>query len=195
MPKSDVATRQHLLDTAQRIMAKKGFSAVGLAEILGEAGVPKGSFYHYFKSKDAFGEALMQSYFDEYLGSIDRLSEMREVDASERIMEYWQRFYNLQSSDQFQGKCLVVKLASEVSDLSEAMRKALVAGTAGIVDRLERMIRDGIEDGSITVDGPPRASAESLYDAWLGASVMAKIQRNEVSLDRVLANTRAHLHL
>ena len=50
--------RQHILDTAKPIILGKGFSAVGLSELLAVAGVPKGSFYHYFKSKELFGEAL-----------------------------------------------------------------------------------------------------------------------------------------
>src|SRR5450830_1077036 len=56
---SDV--RQGILDVGQRIMAAKGYTAVGLNEILATAGVPKGSFYHYFGSKDAFGEALLKT--------------------------------------------------------------------------------------------------------------------------------------
>ena len=40
-------------------MGRKGYSGVGLTEILTAAGVPKGSFYHYFASKDAFGEAMV----------------------------------------------------------------------------------------------------------------------------------------
>lgn len=50
--------KDHILDTAQRIMGSRGFSAVGLNEILTSSGVPKGSFYHYFGSKEAFGVAL-----------------------------------------------------------------------------------------------------------------------------------------
>ncbi len=50
--------RQSILDIAKPIILGKGFSAVGLNEILGAADVPKGSFYHYFKSKELFGEAL-----------------------------------------------------------------------------------------------------------------------------------------
>ena len=49
-PAADV--RRHILETGQAIMGGKGFSAVGLTEILNAAGVPKGSFYYYFKSKD-----------------------------------------------------------------------------------------------------------------------------------------------
>ena len=59
--------RDSILATGQRIMAGKGYSAVGLNEILTAAGVPKGSFYHYFGSKDAFGEAMLEAYFEDYL--------------------------------------------------------------------------------------------------------------------------------
>lgn len=195
MPTSEKDTRQRILDTAQRIMAHKGFAAVGINEVLAEAGVPKGSFYYYFASKDAFGEALMKSYFDDYLADMDRISAVAEKNAAERLMEYWQRFHDLQSLDECQGKCLVVKLAAEVSDLSETMREALNEGTAGIVDRLEQMIASGVKDESLSIHGSPRITAEGLYDAWLGASVMAKIQRSPGSLDRAMAITRQQLHL
>jgi TetR/AcrR family transcriptional repressor of nem operon len=67
----DKDTRSTILAAGQRIIGRKGFSAVGLTEILDGAGVPKGSFYHYFKSKDAFGEALLNAYFEDYLAEID----------------------------------------------------------------------------------------------------------------------------
>jgi AcrR family transcriptional regulator len=117
MPRREIDTRQNILETAQRIMAHKGFAAVGLNEILAEAGVPKGSFYHYFTSKDAFGEALLKAYFDDYLAVMDRISSEPGKNSAGHVMEYWQRFYDLQSVDDCQGRCLVVKLGAEVSDL------------------------------------------------------------------------------
>lgn len=53
-----IDTCQHILDCGHRLVARKGFIGVGLAELLTTAGVPKGSFYHYFASKEGFGEAL-----------------------------------------------------------------------------------------------------------------------------------------
>ena len=53
-------TRQHILETGQRIIAGKGFASVGLNEILTTAGVPKGSFYHYFDSKEALFKAVIE---------------------------------------------------------------------------------------------------------------------------------------
>ena len=54
--------KDHLLDCGERLIAHKGFVGVGLAEILSTAGVPKGSFYHYFGSKERFGEELLLRY-------------------------------------------------------------------------------------------------------------------------------------
>jgi len=194
MSVTKVETRQSLLEAARRIVAAKGYAAVGINEILAAAGVPKGSFYHYFASKDAFGEAMMKSYFDDYLTTMDGIVADKGKSSAEHLMSYWQRFYDTQAVDDCQGGCLVVKLGAEVADLSEVMRVATKVGTTAIVDRLEQMIADGIADGSVSVDASPRTTAEALYDLWLGASTMAKIHRSAHHLDRAMTVTRQVLH-
>src|SRR5882757_11028952 len=166
MSVTKVETRQSLLDAARRIVAAKGYAAVGINEILAAAGVPKGSFYHYFGSKDAFGEAMMKSYFDDYLATMDGIVADKGKSSAKHLMSYWQNFYDRQVVDDCQGGCLVVKLGAEVADLSEVMRVATKVGTTAIVDRLDQMITDGIADGSVSVDESPRATAEALYDLW-----------------------------
>ncbi|MBL1110877.1 TetR/AcrR family transcriptional regulator [Streptomyces sp. 110] len=188
-------TRRNILDTAQRIMAHKGYSAVGINEVLKEAGVPKGSFYHYFTSKDAFGEALLKSYFADYVADMDRILAPSGRSAAERLMAYWQQWRETQSFDHCQGKCLAVKLSAEVADLSEPMRLSLKEGTDAVVDRIARAIADGLKDGSLSIDGTPRDVARPLYDLWLGASVMAKIHRSLAPIDTATALTRQLLHL
>jgi TetR/AcrR family transcriptional repressor of nem operon len=187
-------TRRSILDAAQRIMARKGYSAVGLNEVLAEAGVPKGSFYHFFASKDAFGEAMLKSYFTGYLADMDRVLTQPNQSAAERLMAYWQNWRETQSVDECQGRCLAVKLGAEVADLSESMRRALADGTDAIIDRLERTIASGLDDGSLSIDGDPRALAQVLYDMWLGASVMAKIHRKLAPLDVTMTATQRLLH-
>ena len=176
-------------------MAQKGYAAVGLTEVLTAARVPKGSFYHYFGSKDAFGEALMQAYFVDYLADMDRDFGDGSVPAADRLLTYLQRWRDTQTLDDCQGRCLAVKLGAEVADLSESMRAALVDGTGGIIDRLERILRRGVEDGSLVVGADLRSTAEVVYDAWLGASVLAKIHRSPAPLDRAMAVTRHLLQL
>lgn len=175
-------------------MVHKGYAAVGLTEVLSEAHVPKGSFYHYFGSKDAFGEAMMQAYFVEYLADMDRIFADSTVSAADRLFTYLQQWSDMESLDDCQGKCLAVKLGAEVADLSESMRTALVEGTDGIVGRLEGILRLGIEDHSLVVHADPKSTAEVVYDAWLGASILAKIHRSAAPLDRAMAVTRQLLH-
>ena len=85
-----IDVRQNILAAAQQIMAAKGFSAVGLNEILVSARVPKGSFYHYFGSKEAFGEALLAGYFEDYLTALDSTLAEPGLSHAVRLMNYWQ---------------------------------------------------------------------------------------------------------
>lgn len=187
--------RAHILATGQRIMAGKGFSAVGLNEILKDAGVPKGSFYHYFSSKDAFGADMLAHYFDEYLADIDRTLSQPGLTMAQRLMNYWHQWRESQSFSECQGKCLAVKLGAEVADLSDTMRLTLVAGTSGIIERLADALEAGIAEGSLTIDGKPHAVAESLYQLWVGASVMVKIVRNMGPFDTAISTTQKIIHI
>ncbi|MBV8046345.1 MAG: TetR/AcrR family transcriptional regulator [Paludibacterium sp.] len=187
--------RQHIIDTAKPIILGKGYAAVGLSEILSAADVPKGSFYHYFKSKDAFGEALLEHYFDEYLAQLDALMAEDGTPAAERLMRYWQSWGHHQLCDNKESKCLVVKLGGEVCDLSEAMRETLNRGTDAIIHRLAGCIEAGRDDGSLTDIDDARATAETLYQMWLGATLLSKIRRDDVPLAAALQATRQLLQL
>ncbi len=176
-------------------MVHKGFSAVGLNEVLSQTGVPKGSFYHYFSSKDAFGEAMMQSYLVEYLANMDRILSEPGQTAAARLLRYFESWREIQIVDDCQAGCLVVKLGAEVADFSESMRLELKKGIESIIDRLERTIREGAQDESVRAEVDPRAIAETLYDIWVGASIVAKINRSPQPLDSATAATRQLLHL
>jgi len=188
-------TRRNILNAAQRVMSGKGFSAVGLNEILSSANVPKGSFYHYFESKDALGEALLTDYFEDYLTDMDRTLNTPGQSAAQQLMNYWLQWAQTQQSFDCQGKCLAVKLGAEVADLSESMRQALKTGTAEIIGRLAVTIEAGAADGSLEVEGRAHETAQNLYQLWLGASVMAKIVRDVQPIEAALQMTRRILHL
>jgi TetR/AcrR family transcriptional repressor of nem operon len=187
--------REKILATGQRIMGGKGFSAVGLNEVLTSAGVPKGSFYHYFGSKEAFGEALLEDYFEDYLADMDRTFRKAGRTKAQQLGDYFQAWRDNQSFEDCQGKCLAVKLGAEVADLSETMRAALQRGTSAIIARLASAIEAGVEDRSLSIDDLPQAIAQSLYQLWLGASVMVKIVRTPQPFDNALGTTQQMLHL
>lgn len=182
--------RHQILMVGQRIMSGKGYSAVGLNEILTAANVPKGSFYHYFGSKDAFGVAMLSNYFDEYLAELDSILGQPGLSMAQRLVRYFDHWRNNQSFLDCQGKCLAVKLAAEVADLSEPMRAVLQQGTAAIIARLTAAIAAGVAEGSLTTHQSADATAAGVYQLWLGASVMVKIVRDTTPFDAAMTMTR-----
>ena len=187
--------RQHILDTGKMVIVGKGFSAVGLAEILNAAKVPKGSFYHYFKSKEVFGEALLEDYFTGYNQRLQALFSDKSMPAAARLMTYWSRWQETQEGDDLTGKCLVVKLSAEVADLSELMRNALKQGTEKLIAQLTACIADGIQDGSLSAGLIPEQTALALYELWLGATLLTKLRRDSSALDQAMVTTCKLLEL
>ncbi|MDM7255383.1 MAG: TetR/AcrR family transcriptional regulator [Paracoccus sp. (in: a-proteobacteria)] len=185
-------TRQRILETGIDLLRRKGFSATGLQEILKASGVPKGSFYHYFSSKDAFGCALIGHYIATYDERLDLLLA-ESGDARTRMMRYWRAWFDDSENGPLYERCLVVKLAAEVADLSDDMRGLLAKGVDGIIDRLTALIEEGRTDGSIPAGAPADALARTLYQMWLGAALIAKLNRSPTSLEQAMGATRALL--
>lgn len=183
-------TRAHILDVGYQLIAQKGFVGVGLAEILQQAGVPKGSFYHYFASKEQFGQVLIEHYFEDYVTRLTTLFGAHERPARERLMNYWQYLMDMQKADcDGAQQCLVVKLSAEVADLSEAMRTALLKGYRQVIALIAQCMREGIADGSLPARLFPDLDAQILYQLWLGASLANKLSRDGVPLSAALRHT------
>ena len=186
--------RQHILDTGKTIITGKGFAGVGLNEILTAAGVPKGSFYHYFKSKELFGEALLDDYIGQYLAQMETVLSQPGQSAARSLMDYWASWSEL-DEDCCDCRCLVVKLSGEVADMSEAMRVTLLEGTNRIVARLAVCVEQALADGSLRQVADAKLTALALYQLWLGAALLTKLRREPSALQAAWQTTLAMLNL
>lgn len=182
--------RRRILESARPLIGMRGFSAVGLSQILEAANIPKGSFYHYFDSKEHFGEALLELYNEQYFQRMDELITAPGKNGFEKLSAYCQCWVDAQQAGCFGEKCLVVKLAAEVSDLSERMRLRLEEGTTGLIARLARIIEEGQADGSITNVSPARLMASVVYQTWLGATLMVKVTHQSYPFEEAFDATR-----
>ena len=176
-------TRQQILDTAKGIILGKGFAAVGLNEILSSAGVPKGSFYHYFKSKEQFGNAMLEDYFEEYMSMLAALLGSPALPPGAQLLGYFRYWLETQTSDTTEEKCLIVKLSAEVTDLSEPMRLTLKQGTDRIVARLSQAVEAGIGSGEFSAGLDAAKVTHELYYLWLGATLLTKVHRDREALE------------
>lgn len=187
-------TREHLLATGEAVSLRLGFSGMGLSKLLATAGVAKGSFYHYFRSKEAFGTAMLQRYFARY--EVQMQTQFGDItgDARHQLLSYYAQAISYHCRSEWHNACLAVKLSAEVSDLSEAMRHALEIGTAGVIAHLQETIERGMQQGSLVTLMSPAATAQTLYSLWLGASVRAKIHRSVAPLTSALESIERLLH-
>ncbi|MEQ6202265.1 TetR/AcrR family transcriptional regulator [Sulfitobacter sp. HNIBRBA2951] len=180
--------RQHILDTGRDLVVKHGFGGVGIARLLSECSIPKGSFYYYFPSKDAFGEALLDDYVADYLDRFDRLTE-GPGEAYAKLEKFWSAWLAQAGTEGIAGQCLVVKLGAEVADISQPMRVILDDGVTAFVTRIAALLRTGALDGSLPVFADPDKTARMLYAKWLGAAILAKLSCTQLPLQQALADT------
>lgn len=188
-------TRQQILDTAKNIILGKGFAAVGLNEILSSAGVPKGSFYHYFKSKEQFGADLLTDYFNDYMVRLEVTLQNDGRTAGERLNSYFSAWLESQSGNTTEDKCLVVKLSAEVTDLSEAMRLTLKSGTDRIVARLAECVEEGVSRGEFPANLDAKNVTNEIYYMWIGATLLTKVHRTREALECTMNATKMRLGL
>lgn len=173
-------TKERIIEAAEEIMLEKGFHSVGLNQILTAVKVPKGSFYHYFKSKDDFGVELLKHYLARTTSRKRQmlLSTDLEADPVRRLFDYLDG--GLEYIRNIDGKfpCLVLKMASEVTDLSEPMRKELAKGFEDWIGIFKDVLDEAIDKKILQGNFDTRSEAELLQDLWSGATQRAVINRN-----------------
>jgi TetR/AcrR family transcriptional repressor of nem operon len=181
--------RERILSIGEHLILGRGFSAMGLSELLGAAEVPKGSFYHYFQSKEGFGVALLERYFERYHDRLRELFNTETMPARARLLAYFDGWRQMHAASKCHDTCLAVKLGAEVSDLSEPMREALAAGMDGVIGLIAGAILAAQKEGSVSIRHSPEQFAESLYAMWMGASLRGKATRNIGALDFAFQQT------
>ncbi|MGL5455911.1 MAG: TetR/AcrR family transcriptional regulator [Enterobacterales bacterium] len=181
-------TREHLLATGEHLCMQRGFTGMGLSELLKTAGVPKGSFYHYFRSKEAFGVAMLERHFAGYHQRLAADFDTGPGNYRDRILAYYQQTLNQFCQQGIISGCLTVKLSAEVCDLSEDMRTAMDQGAGKIMTILAQALEKGRDSHCLTFAGEPLQQAQILYALWLGANLQAKISRSATPLENALAH-------
>ncbi|MBP2171243.1 TetR/AcrR family transcriptional repressor of nem operon [Erwinia toletana] len=175
-------TCEHLLATGEQLCLQRGFTGMGLSELLSVAEVPKGSFYHYFRSKEAFGVAMLERYFAHYHHQVSSFLAADPQHPRQRVLDYYHTAYENFRHDGAFAACLSVKLSAEVCDLSEPMRIALERGSQAIIAALAATLQHAVEQGEVRLDTDAQISAETCYMLWLGASLQCKIRRDVTPL-------------
>ena len=177
---SNQTTKDRILDAAEEIMLEKSFHSVGLKQILDAVKVPKGSFYHYFESKEQFGAEMLRHYMDDASNRKRQkmIAQDSEPDPLKRLFSYLDESVDFVQSAPGTFPCLALKLASEVSDLSESMREILAAGFAEWIAIYREVLDEAVAAQLLPEHFDSTKEAQLIQDLWAGAAQRAVISRN-----------------
>lgn len=168
------ATREHILEVGADLVHHKGFTATGLQEILTAAGVPKGSFYFYFKSKEDFGLALIDFYREQLTAGPGTLLRDSARPPLDRLAAFFQWFFDRFAQHGFIKGCPLGNLIQEMGDINPAFRDRLQAGLEGLILAVTRVLREAAIRGEIPGRLEPEATARFIVSAWQGALLRMK---------------------
>jgi TetR/AcrR family transcriptional repressor of nem operon len=168
--------KDRILEHAAQIIHRKGFNNTGIQEILQSAGVPKGSFYFYFKSKEDLGLALID-YYAEILGSrwqtILGASEMRHLKRLERFFEETRIRHE---QDEGKSGCPIGNLTQEMGVLSDSFQAKLRGVFNGMKTAIGNCLTQAQLSGEISPTLDVEATADFILNSWEGALLRMKAE-------------------
>ncbi|GAA2095265.1 TetR/AcrR family transcriptional regulator [Brevibacterium salitolerans] len=170
------APRQRMLRAGKAILTEKGLSTVGIEEILTAAGVPKGSFYHYFPSKEAFGLAAVDSYAEYFAAKLDRWFTDASLSPLERLRGFIADATAGMAKYDYRRGCLVGNLGQEMGALPASFRTRIIAALEDWEERTAACLRAAEAAGQIRAGADCRQLAHIFWVGWEGAVLRAKLE-------------------
>ena len=177
------APRMVLIRAGVAVLTEKGFSAVGIEEILSAAGVPKGSFYHYFASKEAFGLALIDAYADYFTRKLDRCFSDESRLPLDRLRGFFDDVRDGMARFGYRRGCLVGNLGQEMGTLPESFRDRLSATLRDWEERTAGCLSAAQAAGQVAPGADCAALARFFWIGWEGAVLRAKLERGPAALN------------
>lgn len=176
--------REKLLEQGVNLLMTQGYHGTGLKEILDSVQIPKGSFYNYFGSKEAFGAEVINHYIAPFITQLKNHLQDRRYDALSALVLYFDELIRLAQQENFKGGCLLGNLMGEIGDTSEVCRLALKTAVADYRDLLQSGLKQAQQQGTVRGDKSAQRMADLLVDSWQGALLRMKIEQSVEPLER-----------
>lgn len=176
VPRDDPDTRAALIRSGTEVLTEQGFTASGIDGILKRVGVPKGSFYYYFDSKEAFGRAVMEHYGAYFAKKLERHLGDASRPPLSRIEAFVADARDGMARHDFRRGCLVGNLGQEAGGLPEGYRDWLRATLDDWQQRLARCLEEARAAGELAEQADVERLAEAFWIGWEGAVMRARLE-------------------
>lgn len=180
-------TKNKILEAGLDTFKRQGFNATGIQEIASIAGVPKGSFYNYFGSKEEFGVAIIFYYSDAFIKKWHRLLAQGGADPYLAMKYVFVQMMVEYAEAEHKPGCLLGNLAAELSEASEDCRSAMQDVIHSWKNLMVKQLVAGQESGKVRSDLTAEQLADFFWDSWQGSLLRMKIENSVAPVSSTLA--------
>ena len=178
-------TKQQLLEQGMAMLLRHGYHDLGITAVLEATGIPKGSFYHHFSSKEDFGLQVIDLYMQGVHEGLDHFLGDQSVPPLDRVRRFFEATESKYRGEGYLG-CLLGGLGQELSGVSEAFRRKVEWCFAEIARRIAECLEEAIRRRELAKGTNPRAMADLLVNCWEGAALRTRLRRDPAPLREML---------
>jgi len=179
------ATKRRLLDAGLAMLLKHGYNDLGIQALLEATGVPKGSFYHHFRDKEAFALEVVDEYMRNVHAGLDACLGDETVPPLERVRGFFVASQDKYRQEGYMG-CLLGGLGQELSGVSDVFRGKIEWCFGEIAARIAACLKEARERGDLPADSDVKKLAGLLVDCWEGAALRSRLRRDPAPLGEML---------
>ncbi len=176
-------TRKELLRSGVALITENGFMASGIDTIVKQVNVPKGSFYHYFKNKEEFGQEVIKEYGRYFAKKLDFHLLQQDIQPIDRIQNFVNDAKAGITKFEFKRGCLVGNMMQESPLLSEACAQELQIALTEWKDKIKDCLLAAKKEQQIRPDIDEEFYAAQFWSGWEGAVMRAKLFKSTAPLD------------
>lgn len=177
--------RQQLLEKGMAMLLRHGYHDLGVAALLEATSTPKGSFYHYFKSKEDFGLQAIDAYMEEVHRGLDACLGDASVAPLARVRRFFELSEEKYRTEGYLG-CMLGGLGQELSGVSDVFRRKVEECFAAIESRIAACLEEAMARGDLPKETQPRRTAKLLVNCWEGAALRCRLARDPAPLHEML---------
>lgn len=193
VPRDNLDTRDALIRCGTEILTEQGFMATGIDGVLKKIGVPKGSFYHYFASKEDFGRAVMDNYAAYFDKKLKRWFLDESLTPLQRVLAFVEDAKAGMKKYHFKRGCLVGNLGQEVTILPDGFREHLDSTLLSWQQRLADCLTLAQDSGELAKTADCIELAAYFWIGWEGAVLRARLVKSAVPLSTFINGFMAGL--
>lgn len=181
-PKPNLNTRTNLVQAGLRTFHSEGFAATGIQSIVEQAGVPKGSFYNHFESKETFGASVVDAYFERAQARLHTAFSNTALAPLARLESYFDGLIDAFRENQFNKGCLMGNLSAEIADHSEGIRARLVEQFAAWCQVFESCLLEAQQQKQLDSTLSAKSLSDFILNSWEGALLRMRVEKNDTPL-------------